>query len=262
MSVIPKTVHQEPVVIPSAWDLDWMSISTTDGNIPGPALKILREDPESGALTYLTHLPPNWRDPGLDWHPTTEEGYVIAGDVVLNGRHLNSGCYLFRPPGILHGPVHSPNDLGCTIFQRTSGPLRILRYTGKKFPHRDMQPITDEHLKSDVAWSERTDTKRIRWQRISKGGWSGTRIRWVHRNSRTGGGLVMLDVPAGWSGAGSPARGPVEEFLLTGDLTAGQVNYGKWGYAFRPKGDPAGTYSTKGGAGILAYWNGANELEN
>lgn len=257
---MPPTSPTRPVVIPSAWELDWFGISTTDGNVPGPALKILREDSETGALTFMTHLPPNWHDPLLDWHPSTEEGYLIAGEVVLNDRHMTPGCYLFRPPGILHGPVGAPNDLGATIVQRTNAPLRILRYRGKKFPHKDLQPITRDHLRTEVVWSEKTDTNKIRWQKLEKGGWKGARIRWVHENTRTGGGLVMLDLPAGWSGKGSAARGPLEEFVLEGELKAGGQQYRKWGYAYRPAGQAAGRYSTKGGARLLAWWNGANEL--
>ncbi len=261
---MPPTSPKKLVSIPSAWELDWFGIPTTDGNVPGPALKILREDSETGALTFMTHLPPNWHDPLLDWHPSTEEGFIIAGDVRLGAgdaqRHMKTGCYLFRPPGILHGPVDSPNDLGATIVQRTNAPLRILRYKGKKFPHQDLQPITNDYKKSDVAWSELTDTNTLKWVKILQGGWKGTRVRWVHENSRTGGGLVLIDIPAGWSGKGSAARGPLEEFVLTGDLKAGGVQYGKWGYAYRPEGEAAGRYSTKGGARLLAWWNGANEL--
>jgi hypothetical protein len=254
-------VARKPLVVPSAWELDWTAIPTTDGNVPGPTLKVMRTDARTGGMTFLTHLPPNWTDPELDWHPSTEEGYIIAGDVVLNDRHLNAGCYLFRPPGILHGPVYSPNDLGATILQRTSGPLRILRYTGKKFPHRDLQPITNDHLKSDVAWSERTDTNSIRWVGVKKGPWAGTRVRWIHRNVRTGGGMVMLDIPAGWSGKGSAAKGDIEEFVLAGTLRCGGETLRKWGYAFRPSGAAAGRYSSRDGARLIAWWDHANELQ-
>ena len=171
---MPPTSPNKPVVIPSAWETDWHGISTSDGNVPGPALKILREDADTGALTFMTHLPPNWHDPLLDWHPSTEEGYLIAGEVTLGPpatmRHMKPGCYLFRPPGILHGPVASPNDLGATIVQRTNAPLRILRYKGKKFPHEDCRPITNDYLKSDVRWSELTDTNKLKWVKVEKGG--------------------------------------------------------------------------------------------
>ncbi len=246
------------IEIPSAWEIDWEPILPSEyGNVPGPAVIYLYTDPETGSITYLTHLTPNWHDPKLDVHPTTEEGFIIAGDVRLKDRDLGPGCYLFRPPGIPHGPVSSPNDLGCTIFQRMSGKMKIIRLDGNE---EDMVPITDEYLTSDVAWSEKTDTNLIPWEPIESGGWAGTQLRWVHRNTRTGGGMVMIDIPAGWSGTGSEARGPLEEFVLTGDLSAGGCDFGKWGFAYRPAGEAAGTYATKGGTRLICYWNGANEL--
>ena len=260
IQVASKIRRDKPIHIQSAWNSDWSAIPTDDGNVPGPVLKLLREDPTTGAQTFLLHLPPNWYDPALDWHPTTEEGYIIAGEVVLNDRSLTAGCYLYRPPGILHGPAGSPHDLGATIVQRTDGPLRILRYTGKRYPHRDLQPITDDHLQSDVKWTERRDTGKLRWHHVKDGGWRGARLRWVHRNQRTGGGLVLLDLPAEWQGTGSEARGPVEEFILEGEVVAGGEEFGKWGYAYRPAGKAAGHYKSSAGARILSWWNGANEL--
>jgi hypothetical protein len=260
MGMKDKAQDDAAVSIPSAWDTPWTAIPTDDGNVPGPTLKLLRQDPVTGAMTFMTHLPPNWYDPELDWHPSSEEGYIIAGEVVLNDRRLTRGCYLYRPPGILHGPAGSPHDLGATIIQRTSGPLRILRYTGRKYPHRDLQPVTDDHLHSDVAWSEKTVSSSIRWRTVERGGWQGTRAKWLHRNRRTGGGLVMLRIPAGWAGLGSPARGPVEEFVLDGELEVGDVRYGKWGYSYRPAGVSAGGYASAAGATCLMWWNGADEF--
>lgn len=260
MSEQEATSSIEPVIIPSAWEMDWTAIGTDDGNVPGPTLKILYQDPVTGGMTFMTHLPPNWHDDNLDFHPSTEEGFVIAGHVKLSDRLLDAGCYLFRPPYILHGPVSSPNDLGCTLFQRTSGPLRIMYYKGMEHPHKDGQPIKDDYLNSDVEWSEKTDTNTLPWDSVEDGGWAGIRIRWIHRNTRTGGGFVMLGIPTGWSGTGSAARGPLEEFVLSGTLHAGGTAFGKWGYAFRPQGQPAGQYATEQGAVVLAYWNGANEL--
>lgn len=63
------TSPTKPVVSPSAWELDWFGIPTTGGTVLVPALKLLREDSETGALTFMTRLPPNWHDPLLDSHP-------------------------------------------------------------------------------------------------------------------------------------------------------------------------------------------------
>ncbi len=252
-----------PVVsIPSAWELDWVALDTSrDGNVPGPVWKPLRRDPWSGALTFLMHLPPGWHDEVLDWHPTTEEGYKLAGATLLGGVLLDKGCYLYRPPGILHGPVSAPYDEGSTILQRTNGEIRILRYDGDEFPHRHMQPITDEHRDWPVEWNEKLDTKELEWEPVSEGGWSGCAVKWLHHNRVTGGGAVLLNVPAGWSGAGSAARGAIEEFVIDGQIRAGDEDYGRWGYAYRPAGRAAGQYSSEGGAELCCWWDEASELQ-
>ena len=252
---------EQSVSIPSAWEIDWQALDTNrDGNVPGPVIKVLRQDPDTGGMTFMTHLPPGWKDDLLDWHPSVEEGYLIAGSCRLNDRVLGAGCYLYRPPGILHGPVAAPEDAGATILQRVDKELRILRYEGDTFPHQDLQPVTKDHERWPVEWNERLDTAELEWEPVADGGWAGTRIKWLHRNRDTGGGLVMLELPAGWSGAGSEARGAVEEFVLTGSLDAGGVRYGKWGYAYRPAGRPAGRYETAEGCQLVSWWNGANEL--
>src|SRR5262245_4664684 len=130
----------ESVSIPSAWKLDWHAIDTErDGNVPGPVIKVLRLDQETGGMTFMTHLPPGWKDDMRDWHPSVEEGLILHGSCSLNDRLLDEGCYLYRPPGILHGPVGAPSDAGATILQRMDKELRILRYEGDTFPHVDCQ---------------------------------------------------------------------------------------------------------------------------
>ena len=261
MSTYRVNPTQEPISIPSAWEVDWIALDTTrDGNVGGPAWKVLRRDESTGATTFMMHLPPGWHDEILDWHPTTEEAFKLAGSTQLADAHLDTGCYLYRPPGILHGPVSVPSDNGATILQRMNGEIRILRYDGDEFPHRHKQPITDQYKDWPVEWTERLDTETLPWEPVAGGGWAGASLRWVHRNRVTGGGAVLLLLPAGWAGTGGEARGPLEEFVVKGDLDAGGVRYGKWGYAYRPPGAPAGEYSTRDGALLFCWWDGASEL--
>ena len=250
------------VSIASAWEVDWVALDTSrDGNVPGPVWKPLRHDTSTGALTFMMHLPPGWHDEMLDWHPTTEEGFKLAGSTLLGGTLLDKGCYLYRPPGILHGPVSAPSDEGSTILQRMNGDIRILRYEGDEFPHEHLQPITDQHKDWPVEWNEKLDTKELEWEPVGAGGWAGASVKWLHRNRITGGGAVMLQIPAGWSGTGSAARGPLEEFVVEGSVVAGGEEYRKWGYAYRPAGAAAGEYSSPGGAVLFCWWDAASELD-
>jgi hypothetical protein len=253
------------VTIPSAWETDWIPLDTIrDGNVGGPAWKLLSKDEETGACSYLMHMPPNWHDEVLDYHPGVEEAYVLAGVSTMGeadqgGTRLEVGDYCYRPPGILHGPARIPSINGATFFQRMSSELRILRYDGDEFPHENFQPITDEYKTHPVTWAEKTSTDDLPWE-TSTGGWTGARHKWVWRNTETGGGCVILDLPAGWQGTGSPAIGSIEEFVLEGGMQAGGVEYRSWGYAHRPPGQPAGRYSTLEGARLLCYWDESNEL--
>jgi hypothetical protein len=82
----------------------------------------------------------------------------------------------------------------------------------------------------------------------------------VHRNRVNGGGAVLLQIPAGWSGSGSAARGPIEEFVIEGSIRAGGDEYRKWGYAYRPSGAAAGTYASEAGAQLFCWWDEGSEL--
>lgn len=83
----------------------------------------------------------------------------------------------------------------------------------------------------------------------------------VPSQQATGGGAVLLSLPAGWRGAGSAARGGIEEFVVEGAVIAGGETYTKWGYAYRPTGEPSGQYGSPEGAVLFSRWDEANELD-
>ena len=147
---------------------------------------------------------------------------------------MGTGCYLYRPPGILHGPASAPSDNGATILQRMNGEVRILRYDGDEFPHEHLQAITDEYKTWPVEWNEHLDVSAMPWEPVTSGPWTGTSFKTVHRNKVTGGGAVLLNIPGGWRGEGSRVRATVEEFVVHGEYTAGAEHYGKWGYSYDP----------------------------
>jgi hypothetical protein len=252
---------QEQIIsIPSAWDLEWTALdSAKHGNPPGPVWKVLRTDEKTGGQTYVMHLPPGWILDALDWHPGSEEGFFLAGVCEMPDNHMEKGCYLYRPPGILHGPAVAPSLDGATMLQRMSGELLVLPYDGDEFPHEHLQPITDQYKDWPIEWNEHLDTNTLPWEPVTAGGWAGTSVKWVQRNTETGGGAVLLQIPVGWKGQGSPALGPIQEFVVEGSYTAGDQLYGTWGYSFRPAGLPAGTYSSEEGALLFCWWDEANE---
>jgi hypothetical protein len=244
-----------PVLVPDIQAVDWEARETRrDGNVPGPVLKILSRDPQTGAQTRLLHLPPGWHDEQLDWHPTSEEGLRLAGRLWMGGELLGEGFYLYRPKGILHGPVLADPLVGMTSINRMDGEPRIFRYRGTELPHRHAQPITDDWRASPFTWHEKLDTNSLSWEPIKRGPWEGASCKWLNRNRDTGGGAVLLDLPPRWSGRGAPARGQVEEFVVDGTIVAGGVEFGRWGYALRPAAAPAGGYEAPEGTRLICWW--------
>jgi hypothetical protein len=244
-----------PVLIPDSSRLNWIAREThLDGNVPGPVLKILNRNPSSGAQTRLLHLPPGWHDDKLDWHPTIEEGFRLAGALEMGGELLREGFYLYRPRGILHGPVHADPIVGMTSINRMDGEPRIFRYDGDEFPHMHGQPLTDDWKSSPYTWHEKLDVGAVPWQPIPSGPWAGAACKWLNRNRDTGGGALLLELPAGWEGEGTRVRGSVEEFVVNGSLTAGDVRFLRWGYACRDSQTRAGSYRADEATVLICWW--------
>jgi len=250
-----------PNLIPDTHALPWVAIDTArDGNVPGPVYKLLTSDPVTKGSTVLLHCPPGWRDPVLDWHPTVEEAFTLQGSLQLGWNVMDEGSYLFRPPGVLHGPPHAHDVTGATFIIRMDGDSRILRYEGSEFPHRHMQPITDDWQRSPFTWVECLKTPGLPWLPVAAGPWAGARVKWVNRrNDGLPGSCALLELPAGWSGAGTQCRGQVEEVVVDGSLVAGGLEFQRWGFACRAAGDAAGSYASAGGATLIC-WFEADEL--
>ncbi len=101
------------------WALEWIDpLKASDPSRPfrpGVMVKLLREDPVTGASTHLAGLMPGWYMPGMEVHPVYEENFCLSGDVHLGeigdkpGYTMTVGSYLCRPPGVPHGPLVSKN---------------------------------------------------------------------------------------------------------------------------------------------------------
>ena len=255
------------VTIPSTFALDWTALPTTDGNVGGVAFKPLSADPATGAATLLLHLPPGWHDPQLDWHPATEESFKLAGWSRSGDRASGTPSYIFRPPGLLHGPTLAEDTLGATFLIRMDGELRIHHVPWDAPGVAQDAAVAPEYAagRERLVWVPDIEAVERR-PAPADGPWAGALVRELRSDPGSGGGLVLLDLPPGWSGEGSRGRGEAEELVLAGALragggsglgSAGPVELTRWGYACRPAGAPAGRYSTGSGATLACWWTAA-----
>lgn len=103
-------------------------------------IKHYKQDPETGARTYLVAVKPGITIP-WEMHDVAEEVYVVDGDYTLaeclpGGSVIGNytiGGYFYRPPGIAHNGPESGSKTGVTMLIRTPGPLIVELVDGCSF---------------------------------------------------------------------------------------------------------------------------------
>jgi hypothetical protein len=100
------------------WEIPWVP-----GPDPGLKIKLLWRDELTGAYTRLINADPGWTEKRREHHDCVEEVYMISGDMTMGALGtMTAGGYIWRPPGIQHGPMHT--RAGGLMFIRTDGPLK------------------------------------------------------------------------------------------------------------------------------------------
>ncbi len=209
-------------------DLDWLESDRSN------ARKRLSEDSDTGALTFYLELPVNWQGGGVaHYHTCSEEVYVLAGDVTLNGRdYLRDGAYLYRPAGIVHG--HQEGSVsGCRLIIKTDRALDF-NYVQEPAASEEyvLEPSEDGrphilHLNTQLMdW---------RWQAAGQARYG---VKALSQDRRTGASTRLLRFPAGWSGnfrmSGAASW---EWFVIAGDLRLDDnTRFVTDAYSVRPAG--------------------------
>lgn len=124
----PRMAHYKPAV-----DLNAMSWESTTFLPAGSARKSLYTDPKTGRATWILGLVPMWIEGNFyAGHPTTEEAYLIRGDILghwsmqddpFERRYAKMGPdgYYWRPAHVPHGPFWT--ESGALLLFRTKDRL-------------------------------------------------------------------------------------------------------------------------------------------
>jgi anti-sigma factor ChrR (cupin superfamily) len=89
---------------------------------PGVEIKILIENPETGAHTSLTRMAPGAVLP-MHEHMGLEQSFVLEGSLVDDQGAVTAGNFVWRPAGSVH-TAHSPD--GCLVLGIFRQPNRFL----------------------------------------------------------------------------------------------------------------------------------------
>jgi quercetin dioxygenase-like cupin family protein len=90
-------------------------------NFPGVSLRVLHNDPDTGAMSVLTRLAPGAVIPAHSHTHADETVYVLEGDFVEDDQSHGPGCFFAGKAGVPHGPHSSVG--GCTVLTAFSATL-------------------------------------------------------------------------------------------------------------------------------------------
>jgi quercetin dioxygenase-like cupin family protein len=143
------------------------------GHLPGTSIRTLFGDREAGRVTILLRLEPGAAYPSHE-HADTEEVYVLAGDLRVDGHALRAGDYSAAPAGTVHRVTESPS--GCTLLvqasehdraaavdraaQTDAGPI-VARAEGATWEPGPAPGVSRRHLFTDPARGTHTLVVRM-----------------------------------------------------------------------------------------------------
>ncbi|GEM_PF-3181956 len=84
----------------------------------GARVKVLRRDRKNNVLDMLIRWPEGYVEP-RHTHTSTHSVVVLQGRVIVEGKELRKGGYIYGPSGKAHGPFEWHDD--CIVFVHFEG---------------------------------------------------------------------------------------------------------------------------------------------
>ena len=116
----------------------------------GITVKKLHMNAATGDGIFLAGIVPGWFLSEAETHPVAQEVFMLQGDVLLPGRgSFTSGCYFWRPPLGLHGPLIS--RAGALILLRSfAGDFTVDWYPAPEWEELHKQYLAERPLLADI----------------------------------------------------------------------------------------------------------------
>jgi len=86
-------------------------------------VRVLSEDPVSGARTMLIKEPPGWHTAACEAHGVLQEDILLEGDCWYGEDHFEGPTYFCFPPDHFHGPMFT--ETGALWLVTLSGPFDV-----------------------------------------------------------------------------------------------------------------------------------------
>ena len=90
---------------------------------PGPEIKLLSCDDDTGAQTLLFRAPPGWSTPKPESHPNVQEDILLEGELIFGETRYRAPAYFCFPADYIHPAVRT--ETGFTLIVTFSGPFAV-----------------------------------------------------------------------------------------------------------------------------------------
>ena len=231
--------------------VDLPLLPALDKGLPlGVLATTLSQDNDTGAISFLARVAPQWNRIECGSFRSDLELLVVGGDLNVGDQRLERGSYCFWPAGSWHGPMYS--EIGCELLLMFDGAPEFVEAAAAAATDRD-------HLRIDGL-----DTFMIPWEappgvdgRSAEEAGGDLHVKFLRTDPDSGAYTLLVRQAPGWSEPKVEAHEAWEELILMeGDYlmaTNGGVEAGC--YIFRPERIPHGPQATRTGSVWLARGN-------
>jgi quercetin dioxygenase-like cupin family protein len=105
---------QKDFIAINSEDLEWEDGTSLVALPEGVQIKVLRHDPDDDdARDILVRFPPGYVEP-RHTHEGEHMNVILEGKMLVSGKTIGPGDYIFGPRNEPHGPFEYPD--GCVLF--------------------------------------------------------------------------------------------------------------------------------------------------
>ena len=233
--------------------------------------KNLYLDRETTRRLDLVRLEPGYRDLTHCCHDSVEEGFVLGGEVRLDGEGvLTADDYFWRPPGWIHHAA-SPQGvelvLGFEGRSNESGPVSRTVCPPQDAGGNKLVPAADERALGTRGRVRRVESRLLVWQpgsAFARGegtlagfGLERMAVRVLSRNPVTGQQTLLVRLAPGYHQTRAGVHSAWWQiFVLSGSLELGATEIRRGFFVHRPAGVVDGPMSSDAGALLYVKLDG------
>jgi hypothetical protein len=193
-------------------------------DVPALEVKVLSEDDVTGGFTHLALPREGWGFDETLRFLETQELFVLEGELVVDGRHIDDKCYVRLPEGVPVAGIRAETDASVVWMAEAD-------LAGEGDPGHHFWAAPEDEITV-------VDSKEMVWDAslVPEGPEPGIRIKPLWHDDVTEASVHYIDIEPGWTESNMEHHDCVEEsFKTDGDMRLGDTGVMRGGgYFWRP----------------------------